>query len=141
MGHWFNLLPFVVVGLMLFQTKLFAPPPTTPEAEMQQKTMKYMMVFMAFMFYKVPSGLGIYFITSSLWSIGERLLLPKITHAAAEKKTDDEIDMGRGGGGPTRQGEAPAATVRRRPRSLRAPSACSWKRSSTRPARTRPIAR
>jgi YidC/Oxa1 family membrane protein insertase len=37
------------------------------------------------MFYKVPSGLGIYFITSSLWSIGERLLLPKITHATPEQ--------------------------------------------------------
>jgi len=114
LGHWFNLLPIVVVGLMLVQTKLFAPPPTTPEAEMQQKTMKYMMVFMAFMFYKVPSGLGIYFITSSLWSIGERLLLPKITHAAAEKKTDDEIDLGKGGGagprgkgGPGGNGPAP----------------------------------
>ncbi len=65
---------------MLVQTKLFAPPATTPEAEMQQKTMKYMMMFMAVMFYKVPAGLGLYFITSSLWSIGERLLLPKITH-------------------------------------------------------------
>src|SRR5262249_38018623 len=49
--------------------------------EAQQKMMKYMMIFMGFMFYKVPSGLGIYFITSSLWAIGERLLLPKITHA------------------------------------------------------------
>ncbi len=97
LGHWFNLLPIVVVGLMLFQTKLFSPPPTTPEAEMQQKTMKYMMVFMAFMFYKVPSGLGIYFITSSLWSIGERLLLPKITHAAPDKETEDENNASKGG--------------------------------------------
>ena len=40
-----------------------------------------MMIFMGVMFYKVPSGLGIYFITSSLWAIGERLLLPKVTHA------------------------------------------------------------
>ncbi len=95
LGHWFNLLPIVVVGLMLFQTKLFSPPPTTPEAEMQQKTMKYMMVFMAFMFYKVPSGLGIYFITSSLWSIGERLLLPKITHATPDKDAEDEADASR----------------------------------------------
>jgi YidC/Oxa1 family membrane protein insertase len=81
LGRWFNLLPFLFVGLMLVQTKLFSPPATTPEAEMQQKTMKYMMIFMAVMFYKVPSGLAIYFITSSLWSIGERVLLPKITHS------------------------------------------------------------
>jgi YidC/Oxa1 family membrane protein insertase len=64
---------------MLIQTKLFSPPAITDEAKMNQKVMKYMMVFMAFMFYKVPSGLGIYFITSSLWQICERLLLPKIT--------------------------------------------------------------
>jgi YidC/Oxa1 family membrane protein insertase len=76
-GPYFNLLPILVVALMLVQTKLFSPPPTTPEAEQQQAMMKYMMIFMAFMFYKVPSGLGIYFITSSLWQIGERLLLPK----------------------------------------------------------------
>ncbi len=49
------------------------------------------------MFYKVPSGLGLYFITSSLWQIGERLLLPK----AASKPLalgGDELPP-RGGGG------------------------------------------
>ena len=96
LGNWFNLLPIVVVALMLVQTKLFSPPPTTPEAEMQQKTMKYMMIFMAVMFYKVPSGLGIYFITSSLWSIGERLLLPKITHAEPPKAVEQDEDRGKG---------------------------------------------
>jgi YidC/Oxa1 family membrane protein insertase len=113
LGHWFNLLPIVVVGLMLFQTKLFSPPATTPEAEMQQRTMKYMMIFMAVMFYKVPSGLGIYFITSSLWSIGERLLLPKITHAKAEPRGGAEEEPGLGGGprgrgGPGSGGNGPA---------------------------------
>ena len=79
---------------MLVQTKLFAPPATTPEAEMQQKMMKYMMVFMGFMFYKVPSGLGIYFITSSLWAIGERLLLPKVTHAPRVPGGTSSDDVG-----------------------------------------------
>ena len=74
---------------MLVQTKLFSPPATTPEMEQQQKMMKYMMIFMAFMFYKVPSGLGIYFITSSLWQISERLLLPKVTHVATLPVADD----------------------------------------------------
>jgi YidC/Oxa1 family membrane protein insertase len=99
LGNWFNLLPFVVIGLMLVQTKLFAPPATTPEAEMQQKMMKYMMVFMGVMFYKVPSGLGIYFITSSLWAIGERLLLPKVTHAhlaVAPAVADGEVGEDKG---------------------------------------------
>lgn len=101
-GRYFNLLPFGVVALMLVQTKLFAPPPTTPEAEMQQKMMKYMMVFMAFMFYKVPAGLGIYFITSSLWSICERLLLPKTVSSKIVIKGDEGKGPanGDGGGGP-----------------------------------------
>src|SRR5262249_5829017 len=97
-------------GLMLFQTKLFSPPPTTPEAEMQQKMMKYMMVFMAFMFYWVPSGLGIYFIVSSLWSIGERLLLPKISHAEpARPEERDERCRGKLPRGKAPEGTGPAA--------------------------------
>jgi len=105
LGDYFNLLPFLVVSLMLVQTKLFAPPATTPEAEMQQKMMKYMMVFMGFMFYKVPSGLGIYFITSSTWQICERLLLPKVTHATTtpgginDDKNPPPGGNGRGGNG------------------------------------------
>ncbi len=99
--EYFNLLPFLVVALMLLQTKLFAPPATTPEAEMNQKMMKYMMIFMAFMFYKVPSGLGLYFITSSLWQVCERLLLPKViaSHAKPAGEGDELGDKGRGPGG------------------------------------------
>ena len=110
LGDYFNVLPFLVVTLMLIQTKLFTPPPTTPEAEAQQKMMKYMMVFMAFMFYKVPSGLGIYFITSSLWQIGERLLLPKVTSAAPPAPGVDDGKApppGGSGGGGNGNGGAP----------------------------------
>src|SRR5207247_1409673 len=105
LGNWFNLLPFVVIGLMLIQTKLFSPPATNPEQEMQQKMMKYMMIFMGVMFYKVPSGLGIYFITSSLWAIGERLLLPKVAHAHAHALAGPDLADGELGGekGPGRR--------------------------------------
>lgn len=118
LGKWFNLLPFVVIALMILQTQLFAPPATTPEAEQSQKMMKYMMVFMGVMFYKVPSGLGIYFITSSLWALGERLLLPKLTHAelkpvaeAGEEADEDDRSGPRGGNGDgrgPRGGKSPA---------------------------------
>lgn len=101
LGPYFNVLPIVVVILMLIQTKLFSPPATTPEAEQQQKMMKYMMVFMAFIFYKVPSGLGIYFITSSLWQVGERLLVPKV----------DLQPKGSDGPGPTEQGAKPRPKI------------------------------
>ena len=44
---------------------------------MQQKVMQFMMLFMMVMFFKVPAGLCIYFITSSAWALAERLMLPK----------------------------------------------------------------
>lgn len=47
------------------------------QAALQQKMMQYMMVFMGIMFFKVASGLCVYFIASSLWGICERKLLPK----------------------------------------------------------------
>ncbi|GIW87786.1 MAG: hypothetical protein KatS3mg108_2110 [Isosphaeraceae bacterium] len=78
LGPYFNVLPIAVAGLMLVHTKLFSPPATTPEQVQSQKIMKWMLILMAFMFYKVPAGLCLYFIVSSLWSIGERLLLPSM---------------------------------------------------------------
>ena len=39
--------------------------------------MKFMMVFFGFMFFRVPAGLCLYFITSSAWGLAERMLLPK----------------------------------------------------------------
>lgn len=102
LGPYFNLLPILVVGLMLVHMQLFSPPAATAEQKQQQTIMKYMMVFMAFMFYRVPSGLGIYFITSSTWAIAERLLLPKHlrTTAPAPAKPDDDGPRGGPGGKP-----------------------------------------
>ena len=39
--------------------------------------MKFMMLFMAVIFFKIASGLCIYFIASSIWGLAERMLLPK----------------------------------------------------------------
>ena len=71
------MLPIVAVSLMLVQQKWTMPPPTDDQQAQQQKMMKYMMVFMGLMFYKVASGLCIYFIASSMWGFAERQLLPK----------------------------------------------------------------
>ena len=79
LGPFFNILPIASVALILVQQKMFMPPPQNEQMEMQQKMMKYMMGFMAFLFFKMASGLCIYFIASGLWGIGERKLLPKPT--------------------------------------------------------------
>lgn len=73
----FNLLPLVTIALFVVQQKLFMPPPMNEEQEQQHKMMNIMMIVMGAMFYRVPSGLCVYFIASSLWGMAERLLLPK----------------------------------------------------------------
>jgi YidC/Oxa1 family membrane protein insertase len=77
LGPFFNLLPIIAVAQMILQMRYLSPPATTPEQEMQKKVMSFMMVFMGFMFYKVPAGLCVYIITSGAWSLAERKLLPK----------------------------------------------------------------
>ena len=72
------MLPLITVALFPSEQKMFMPPATDEQSAMQQKIMKYMMIFMGVMFYKVASGLCLYFIASSLWGIGERKLLPKM---------------------------------------------------------------
>ncbi len=84
LGPYFNILPIFTIVLFILQQKMFMPPPTDEQSAMQQKVMKYMMIFMGLMFYKVASGLCIYFIASSLWGLAERKLLPKTAAAKQE---------------------------------------------------------
>ncbi len=93
LGPYLNVLPLVTVVLFLVQQKMFTPPATDDQQRMQQNMMKYMMIFIGVMFFKVPAGLCIYFISSSLWGIAERKLIPKgdvdlevLAQRAAEKK-------------------------------------------------------
>jgi YidC/Oxa1 family membrane protein insertase len=79
LGPYLNILPLVTVGLFLWQQHMFMPPAADEQTAMQQKIMKWMMVFMGLFFYKSPSGLCLYFIASSLWGIGERKLVPPPT--------------------------------------------------------------
>ena len=84
LGPYFNLLPILTIILFIWQQKMFMPPPADEQAAMQQKIMQYMMIFMGVMFFKVASGLCIYFIASSLWGMAERKFLPKTATAAAD---------------------------------------------------------
>lgn len=77
LGPYLNLLPIATVAIFNWQQKKLMPPPTDEQQAMQQKVMQWMMIFMGILFYKVASGLCIYFMASSLWSIAERQFLPK----------------------------------------------------------------
>jgi YidC/Oxa1 family membrane protein insertase len=78
-GPYLNVLPIITVVLFLITQKMAMPPATNEQMALQQKMMKYMTIFIGFLFYKVASGLCIYFIASSLWGIAERKLLKRAT--------------------------------------------------------------
>ncbi|MEM6799226.1 MAG: membrane protein insertase YidC, partial [Planctomycetota bacterium] len=118
LGPYFNLLPIITIVLFLLQQKMFMPPPANEQAELQQKMMKYMMVFFGIMFFKVPSGLCLYFIASSLWGIAERKLLPKPQPPADEgfsKPATETKPKPTGGNRPNANGDG-AASKRKKQR-------------------------
>jgi len=107
LGPYLNLLPIVTVVLFIVQQKMFTPPATDDQSRMQQSMMKYVMVFMGVMFFKVAAGLCLYFIASSIWGIAERKLLPKSDiNSAAQPKPEPPKKTGSGdrprGGKPVR---------------------------------------
>jgi len=87
LGPYLNILPLFTVALFIVQQKLFAPPATDDQQKMQQQMMTFMMLFIGVMFFKVASGLCIYFIASSLWGVAERKLLPKVQKPAEDQAT------------------------------------------------------
>lgn len=106
LGPYLNILPIFTVILFIVQQKMFTPPATDEQSRMQQNMMSYMMIGMGFLFYRMPSGLCLYFIASSLWGVAERKLLPRVQHtdssppAAAEKGKKKK--KGKPVGGPRR---------------------------------------
>lgn len=77
LGPYFNLLPLLTIGLFLFNQKMLTPPATDDQTRMQHNVMMVTTVIFGVMFFKVPAGLCIYFISSSIWSLTEHKLLRK----------------------------------------------------------------
>ena len=76
LGPYFNIFPIFTIILFLVHQQLFTPPATDEQTRIQLKMMKFMTIFIGVMFFKVASGLCLYFIASSLWGIAERKLVP-----------------------------------------------------------------
>jgi YidC/Oxa1 family membrane protein insertase len=91
LGPYLNILPLVTIALFIWQQKMFMPPAADEQAALQQKMMQYMMIFMGVLFFKVASGLCVYFIASSLWGVCERKLLPKAASKGATPGTSTAV--------------------------------------------------
>jgi YidC/Oxa1 family membrane protein insertase len=94
------------VALFTVQQKMFTPPPTDETQKLQQNMMMFMTLFIGVMFFKVPAGLCVYFIASSLWGVAERKVFPKPKLPAelekklaeAKNKPQGEVAVAKPGG-------------------------------------------
>lgn len=87
----FNLLPILVAVVQYFSFKYTPrPPATSPEQEQQQKMMQWMTLIFPLLFYKMPSGLNLYYLTST----GLGILEGKITRDHIKKQEELEKALG-----------------------------------------------
>jgi len=94
LGPYLNILPIIAVTLMFINMKVSSPPPTDEQQAMQQNMMKYMMIFMAFVFYKMAAGMCVYFIVSTSWGLTERFFLKrKQKRIAEDKKNNPQAEL------------------------------------------------
>jgi YidC/Oxa1 family membrane protein insertase len=77
-----NLLPVLYLGLILLQQHL-SPKSEDPQVRQQQSMMKFMMMFFFLIFYKMPSGLVLYFVFSNGVGIIEQWYIRKHVIPAA----------------------------------------------------------
>jgi YidC/Oxa1 family membrane protein insertase len=140
----FNLLPPLVAVFMYVQTKTQPRPKPNPNAtdqqrqqqEMMQKMMPMMSIMMLFFFYKMPAGLNLYIMCSSMFGWIEQIRIRK--HI---KKQEDDGTFGKPpppkddpGGGPAKP-RGPSWLQRLQKAAAEAQKTQASKRTKTKPRR------
>lgn len=76
LGNALNVLPLIMTAASIAQMKTTPKAPVTdPQAQAQQKMMSFMPIMFAFILYHMPSGLTIYWTTSTILSIIEGIVI------------------------------------------------------------------
>jgi len=82
-GASINILPLLMVGMMVIQQKISqgsTTEGTTPEQAKQQKMMMmFMPIIFGFLFYQMPSGLVLYWLTNTVLMTAEQIFIVKRT--------------------------------------------------------------
>ena len=74
----FNLLPILNVGVTYIQQKIMTSATSGQESSQQMQTMLYMMpLMMLFIFYKMPSGVTLYYLVSGALSLVQQYFILK----------------------------------------------------------------
>ena len=79
MGNFaFNLLPILNVGVTYIQQKIMASATSGQESNQQMQTMLYMMpIMMLFIFYRMPSGVTLYYLVSGALALLQQYIILK----------------------------------------------------------------
>ncbi|NUO07773.1 MAG: membrane protein insertase YidC [Candidatus Brocadia sp.] len=78
LGSALNILPLIMTGASFAQMKMTPKAPAVdPQAQAQQKMMSFMPIMFAFILYHMPSGLTVYWTTSTIFSIIESIVIRK----------------------------------------------------------------
>ena len=75
LGDAFNLLPLFMIGSMIWQQKLT---PQTASSSEQAKAMQFMPLMFGFLFYKMPSGLVLYWFINNSLTIIHQLFIKRM---------------------------------------------------------------
>ena len=76
LGNALNILPLIMTGASFAQMKLTPKAPAADsQAQAQQKMMSFMPIMFVFILYNMPSGLTVYWTTSTIFSITESLII------------------------------------------------------------------
>jgi len=108
LGTHFSLLPLLMGAAMIWQTKMGSPMSMSGPAAQQQMVMKWVMPIMfIFIFYKMPSGLVLYWLINTVMSVWQQLQINKKYPVAATSSGPDvsapqEAQGGNNGGAPGR---------------------------------------
>ena len=74
-GDSLNLLPFLMIGSMVWQQKLMPQTSTSPE---QAQVMTFMPLMFGVMFYKMPSGLVLYWFVNNMLTILHQVFIKRM---------------------------------------------------------------
>lgn len=93
-GREFHLLPILMGGAMVLQSKLGGSPTGDGAPAMQTKMMNYMMpVLFTVMFYGMPSGLVLYWLVNQVLSVGQQYIVQR------EIESEERANAAAGGDG------------------------------------------
>jgi YidC/Oxa1 family membrane protein insertase len=87
-----NILPLCVAAVSFVNQKVMPKPvAATPEAAQQQKMMQWMTLIFPLMFYNLPSGLNLYYVTSTSIGIWEGKIIRKHIKDKEDAEKGDKI--------------------------------------------------